>query len=1073
MSGCRKFGGGGGGRASVSALGSLAATLAIVGAGLVGATSSAHASAPAEIGVSLGAPNVVTRSSLRPESADVLAGGLEAVWQWEYALAKSAFESGKRGGTLVPGCSGTISQQEAERQANDSVQCSPSAAATGLAPETVYYLRFGVKNALGPEALQVVAAKTFPLFPRNGNVQVQSVAGETAKLKGDVIPAGAETHWHLEYSASKQALEEGRGIAGPEHTIAAIEPGESPVVGEDEITGLAPDTTYYVRVVSSNAHGEGRRCELHGEEPEGNFISTYSCVAPAIFQFGTGGPPLAATFGAHSVDAVNESLRVLGSVEPHGFDTHYYAEYVSQAQFEAGGWSEASRTPSEDAGPGPVIQEGGEFPTDLVGVDVPGLTAGTTYHYRLVATSVAPGNPTVAGGEQELTVPGPALAGEPSCANQSLRLGLSAQLPDCRAYEQVTPPDKAGAQDLFKYGATLEGSAVGEDGEHVFLHAPGVEWGPSPDARIASYLFSRTASGWQLQSSRPASYTGPNSLQPVLFSPDLAETALEAEWEVSPATHSSEIEFGAGPFAGPYATLASIPRAQVDRGETWAAASADFSTLVLQSKDHALLETPTGTLHGDDLYEWSAGTLRLVNGGIGTCGASLVDGFEGYEGHPLNAHVSAHAVSADGSRVFFQATHGGNCENSPHLFMRVQGTRTVDIGQYLFVGANAQGSELVLERDEGTRHEIALYDTEAEEVTRSFPIPQAIAAAPSNDTRTPVVSEQLTSLYFFAASKLTADAPVLQRSGDQDLYRLDLSDGQLRFVAQSGPSSGAFFTGHSASPDGRYFYWIAAEVPGVPGSSNGTDQAYRYDSATRLLQCVSCASSSDPHPALRALFLEPGATHPDDATPTLRDASANGDYVFFDTPAALVPQDADGEVKPLETLGEHPSVAYSVSSDVYEWRNDGVDGCAHTQGCLALISSGTGGYKNEFLGTTASGRDVFFATHAALTGSDRDTAGDIYDARIGGGFPPAAQAPAECEGCQTPQAAPIDATPASQSFLGPTLTPPTPLPPVSPAKPKPRPCRKGMVRRHGKCVKVHASKRARHAKHAHNRGARR
>jgi hypothetical protein len=52
------------------------------------------------------------------------------------------------------------------------------------------------------------------------------------------------------------------------------------------------------------------------------------------------------------------------------------------------------------------------------------------------------------------------------------------------------------------------------------------------------------------------------------------------------------------------------------------------------------------------------------------------------------------------------------------------------------------------------------------------------------------------------------------------------------------------------------------------------------------------------------------------------------------------------------------SLTLSLSNDVYEWRKNGMDGCSHVQGCLALITSGTGGYKNMFLGMAPSGEDV-------------------------------------------------------------------------------------------------------------------
>ena len=108
------------------------------------------------------------------------------------------------------------------------------------------------------------------------------------------------------------------------------------------------------------------------------------------------------------------------------------------------------------------------------------------------------------------------------------------------------------------------------------------------------------------------------------------------------------------------------------------------------------------------------------------------------------------------------------------------------------------------------------------------------------------------------------------------------------------------------------------------------------------------------------------------------------------------------------------------------------------QGCLSLISSGTGGFKVLLLGTAEEGRDVFFTTTAQLVPQDNDTAEDIYDARIGGGFP-VPVSPTECEGdaCSTPLAAPIDSTPASLTFSGPGNPAPATIQ-VSKAKAKPK-----------------------------------
>ena len=100
-------------------------------------------------------------------------------------------------------------------------------------------------------------------------------------------------------------------------------------------------------------------------------------------------------------------------------------------------------------------------------------------------------------------------------------------------------------------------------------------------------------------------------------------------------------------------------------GGGWVAASEDFSKLLLQLEDPTLLGTSTHTQSGDpDLYEYSAGELRQVNvtgtgATIGSCGATIARGAEGIAnengGRAGFPDGSRHAVSADGSQVFFEA----------------------------------------------------------------------------------------------------------------------------------------------------------------------------------------------------------------------------------------------------------------------------------------------------------------------------------------------------------------------------------------------------------------------------------
>lgn len=108
------------------------------------------------------------------------------------------------------------------------------------------------------------------------------------------------------------------------------------------------------------------------------------------------------------------------------------------------------------------------------------------------------------------------------------------------------------------------------------------------------------------------------------------------------------------------------------------------------------------------------------------------------------------------------------------------------------------------------------------------------------------------------------------------------------------------------------------------------------------------------------------------------------------------------------------------------------------------------------LGTDQSGRDVFFTSTSQLVPQDDDSATDIYNARIGGGEPPPAPRPVECDGdaCSTPLSAPVDVTPSSFAFSGAgNLTAP-PAVGGSNVTEKGAKCAKGEARVHGKCVKA-------------------
>ncbi|HWO47585.1 MAG TPA: hypothetical protein VNM41_05940, partial [Solirubrobacterales bacterium] len=126
-----------------------------------------------------------------------------------------------------------------------------------------------------------------------------------------------------------------------------------------------------------------------------------------------------------------------------------------------------------------------------------------------------------------------------------------------------------------------------------------------------------------------------------------------------------------------------------------------------------------------------------------------------------------------------------------------------------------------------------------------------------------------------------------------------------------------------------------------------------------------------------------------------RALSASGDRLFFESKDALVAGDTNGD------------------RDVYQWEAQGTGGCATAGGCIDLISTGHAEDGAVFIDASADGSDVYFATQGSLVAGDPGFL-DLYDARVGGGFP-APPTPIPCEGdsCQPLPGEPEDPTPGT------------------------------------------------------------
>jgi hypothetical protein len=359
------------------------------------------------------------------------------------------------------------------------------------------------------------------------------------------------------------------------------------------------------------------------------------------------------------------------------------------------------------------------------------------------------------------------------------------------------------------------------------------------------------------------------------------------------------------------------------------------------------------------------------------------------------------------------------------------------------------------------------------------------------------ISDDGKRLYFVAGAILdeapneAGDAAI---SGEPNLYLWEEERG-TRFIAtlSSADSTawgatatqtygfGAYLAADS-SPSGRFYAFMSEQsLTGYDNRSTSSgarnEHAYLYDAAGDELACVSCDPTgarttgrqlppsiesagsltrlADPHDLWAERWV--AATLPEAGEGETLGWSfyhprtvLNNGRVFFNSVDELVPGDANGQW------------------DVYQYEPLGVGGCTTNagkaavtsgNGCVGLLSSGAAEGESAFLDASGSGDDVFFLTRGRLSILDKDSALDVYDARVGGA--PAVATPSrECAGeaCQPRAVSPVEQTPASEAFQGPS---------------DPRRCPKGKrkIRRHGKvqCVRRHTHRK--HKKHPRKRAS--
>jgi hypothetical protein len=270
------------------------------------------------------------------------------------------------------------------------------------------------------------------------SLEVPSPGAVKATAFAEVNPEGEATDVHFEYLSQADWEAQGEDFAGPAtrvtptvdlgaegfelKTTEALLGCPDPVNEASEAGKcLTPETTYRWWVLATNEDGAG--------------AGTVE------------GPPFTTTpsldFGQLYATAVgSDSARLHAELNPQGVPTTGHFEYVTEAAYQqdigAGGdgFAAASKAP---LGAPLDFGSGEAFATRSLTVSP--LDPATTYRYRMVAD-----NPLIEPAPSEATEVLRTFAAPQAdpCANDALRTGAATLLPDCRAYEMVSPPDKDG-----------------------------------------------------------------------------------------------------------------------------------------------------------------------------------------------------------------------------------------------------------------------------------------------------------------------------------------------------------------------------------------------------------------------------------------------------------------------------------------------------------------------------------------------------------------------------------------------------------------------------------------------------
>ena len=614
-----------------------------------------------------------------------------------------------------------------------------------------------------------------------------------------------------------------------------------------------------------------------------------------------------------------------------------------------------------------------------------------------------------------------ALVAVAALASLGVATALAAPPPDGRTYELVTPGD-TGRNALLQPSISADGTRISygalssHDGAHSNV--------------LNTYVATRNADGtW---TNRPLQRAGRDPSGPIGWSP---VDAAGADYSAFIAQGLQGLT-GGGTF--PYDRFDANGNSVETLISGFQNAQYATSTPDLAHSYFYLFDPVAGqpdSAAGANIYEADNGTLTnvglLPDGTVHECGARFTPDFQHYQ--------RQHYVSEDGSRIFFvspdpQAFDCTDPTPDPaRLYTRAGGTAEpiseAPAGETefaaRFVQATADGSTVffltstnMVDEDTDGFEDLYRYDLGGDYSCLSC------VDGMSAGVGSAIVSEDGSRAYFVSSANLVTDPDLTP-----DVQHIYVNDGSgVSFVANTGQlgQTATSFPRGQISPDGSVL-WILAPEQLTDAPTNGNPALYRYDAEADELTCASCVEG------LPYTYSVDFVANGYGGAPS-RAASDDGDWAFFTSTAALVPDDTNQAL------------------DVYRWHEgDGV----------ALITDGVSqvsGFSpnHGFGGTDVTGTNAVFSAFERLV-PQHIGGPQIYTARIGGlfsPFPPPPNPGCSGDGCQgnaSPQ--PGTTTPGSATLDGPgNVTPSKPK-----ANKKPKKCKKGFVRKNvrgkSRCVK--------------------